>query len=512
MFEFDIKHIPQNESEYLEYKESGNKLPADVWKSVSAFANTEGGSIILGIKELKNHRGSERFVISGVADPNPIIEQFWTKASDKAFLSYNPVGNSNLQVHQSPEGLAVIQINVPSAPDVKRPVCLHGDNAQSYKRVGTADVKMNSDDVGILLSDRRTSMDEKPLPGYDLDDIDPVSVAQFQAEMRKNPKYETIASLPMDQFLRLVNVLVPQRDGSNRKALTAGGLLFFGKYQSIIQAFPRFQVEYYDKTDLLAETRYTDRVSTLTDMLNIWGFFQQSFPKLLASVKNTFRLDEQMKRIETGALLEVAIREALVNTLMHANYFQGEPITISNTLNYYDFLNPGKMLVTPEEFFSTLKSKARNSIISALFVRIGLGERSGTGGGLIVKSAMEARARLPEVETELGKTKLRIWKADYATSLDGIDLDKDSKNIIKVLSQHARLKKTEIRELTGMTRSKADLRLRTLVDAKIIEKHGQSRATYYTIPMTFIQAIAQIQQQSEVVRDVLRKNHQQNNK
>jgi predicted HTH transcriptional regulator len=354
--------------------------------------------------------------------------------------------------------------------------------------------------VGIIISNRRLKMDEVPLPEYDLEDIDRESVIEYQAELRKNPKYESYSNLPIEKFLPLMGAYVKRRDGSNKYALTAGGLLFFGKYASIIQAFKNYQLEYYDMGNPLANERYTDRVSTLTDMLNIWQFFRKTFPKLLASVKGAFRLDEQLKRIDIGASLEVAVREALVNSLMHANYFIGSPTIISNKLNYYEFKNPGKMLVNKTDFFTKLTSKPRNSIISSLFVFIGMGERSGTGGGLIIKSALDIKARLPELEEDETQTTLKIWKVDYADSIDGEALDGKAKSVIKALTKRPKMSKSEIMKATKLTRTETDNRLKLLVEKEIILRQGRGRGTFYVMPISPSQALAQLEQTSEDLR------------
>ena len=67
----------QAESNELEFKESLNKLPKDIWETYSAFANTHGGFIILGVKE-KPH-----ISITGVNNPDQIIRDLFNTANNK---------------------------------------------------------------------------------------------------------------------------------------------------------------------------------------------------------------------------------------------------------------------------------------------------------------------------------------------------------------------------------------------------------------------------------------------
>lgn len=63
------------ESQTLEFKEAAAGLPDDIWESYSAFANTEGGEIVLGVQENKT---THTFSIVGVANPSELIDTFWS--------------------------------------------------------------------------------------------------------------------------------------------------------------------------------------------------------------------------------------------------------------------------------------------------------------------------------------------------------------------------------------------------------------------------------------------------
>jgi len=359
---------------------------------------------------------------------------------------------------------------------------------------------MSTDEVTSLLSDRQMDNDTKVLEGYSFDNLDMDSVLDFQARIRNNFHFEQLANLPVEEFVRKIGAYASARDSSNNSFLTIGGLLFFGKYEAIVQRFPRFQLDYFDKGNSLSIQRYDDRVSTLTNRLNIWQFFNSVFPKIMATAKSKFELNDKMERVDDSNSLEVAVREALINTLMHANYYQGERTIITNYPNYYLFENPGEMLVTPREFFTTFTSKARNSLISSWFVMLGLGERAGTGGGIIIQTAEKIRSRVPEIHSSTKGTSLRIWKVDYADSLEGQTVDDKARMIVKAVTKNGMLSKAEIIRITALTRSEVDTRLRKLTSEKIIMRHGQSRGTKYSVPMTPSQAIAQLDQTSDLLK------------
>ena len=96
----------------------------------------------------------------------------------------------------------------------------------------------------------------------------------------------------------------------------------------------------------------------------------------------------QQIRLPIGDFDET-IREYLANCLAHADYIQGYPsVKIEAYDGWYRFLNPGKMLVSPEQFRIGGDSRPRNEVIMKLFRLIGVSDRQGGGGPLIFKSAL----------------------------------------------------------------------------------------------------------------------------
>lgn len=100
---------------------------------------------------------------------------------------------------------------------------------------------------------------------------------------------------------------------------TLGAILMLGKYNSIRELIPSFHLDYIDYRDTVE--RWSDRVASdepsLREM-NLYNFFSIVNDKLTATVKTTFSLGSDNVRIDKS--LEVSLREALVNTLVHADY------------------------------------------------------------------------------------------------------------------------------------------------------------------------------------------------
>jgi len=280
-------------------------------------------------------------------------------------------------------------------------------------------------------------------------------------------------------------------------------LLFFGENNAILHTFPNFQLDYFDKSN--PYQRWTDRISSIEGNLNIFSFYNKVINTISNTIPEPFKLNQDLSRVDTSGNMVIALREAILNMLMHADYYGSSPIVANVFINYYEFTNPGKMKISPKDFFTTNNSKTRNPIISKLFIQMGKGERAGHGGEKIYESAINNDYRVPIINTDNKQTKLKIWKVDYADSFSGEEISEREREILKcIVSNGSReLSHKQIEDETKLSRSIVSRTLSSLIEKGIIIKSGNARSTKYGILHTEEQLFAQLQVMPSILRKMI---------
>lgn len=496
------KKLPQ-ENERLEYKHSKSVFPKDAWETVSSFQNTKGGLLILGISENDKHQ----FNIEGVKNVQGVLDSFWAGINDELLCSFNGVTNDDITTTLT-HSKTIIEINIPRAPNSKLPVHMRNNIMNTYIRNGAVDAKASEDQIYSLKRMAERNNDTHVLKNYDIDDLDMNSIHDYKNLLIKRKRYSFYKDYSTNKFLKTIGVLSKDYENDGKIGLTEAGLLFFGKNNAIIHKFPNFQLEYYDKS-FPEQDRWTSRISSVESDLNIFSFYKKVEEILIAKTPGPFKLNKDGQRIDTMESMKVALREALINMLMHADYLGNSPLIINNYSNHYEFLNPGEMLIPENDFFTTTKTATRNPTISKLFVQIGLGERAGQGGETIFESAQSTDLKQPEIKTDLNGTQLKIWKVDYADSISGEKISERERKILKAINNNGSmpLSRREIIKKTKLSASITTRCINSLLTKKLIIRVGKSSATKYGLPISSKQIFAQLQTMPDIFRKMLNKNN-----
>lgn len=134
MLDFDNLEKYQ-ENNQIEAKTALGGFPHSIWETYSAFANTFGGVILLGVKE----SDTKNFIPVDLPDPEALIEEFWYNVKNPNVVSVNILKEEDVCVH-TVHGKHIVVINVPMAEPDDRPVFIENNPLKSYRRDGEGDV------------------------------------------------------------------------------------------------------------------------------------------------------------------------------------------------------------------------------------------------------------------------------------------------------------------------------------------------------------------------------------
>lgn len=466
-----------DENRHIEYKEcSKNELPKSIWETISSFANTDGGIIFLGVKECKK---THENIPVGVKDADKLKTDFLNLQGNVNKISKKVVSEENIEVF-CVKNKQVVAINVPKINFSDRPVYLNGNIQNAYVRENDSDRKVNKEELRFFLREADTILDSELLDNYGLDDLNLIDVTNYQVALQEVSGDLYNAESP-EKFLISMGLLEKDRSKYNGDyKLTKAALLLFGKYNSIVSVFPNFMLDFITK-DNKTTVDYSDRVLTSNEPgypNNIYSFFNVVWQKLSAIIKNGFHLKEN-KRIDMGEAFKRVIREALVNTLIHADYSSNRPVKVVAYNDYIEFDNPGDLRISSEKFIEGGLSLPRNPKIFSIFIKAKLGERTGSGGPRIYKTTKDLQLRTPEIRSNLDHTILTIWNVPLTEQVLK-ELPEKWRSTYKYMSEHLIASYGELKNLYKNSYEGHKI-LNEMVTDGYLEKTGTRKGTRYTI-------------------------------
>ena len=394
----------------LECKKAESTLPNSVWETYSSFANTDVCIILFGVEEhLKEIDFDKRFSFVSINNPDQRLKDFWNTVNSEK-VSSNILVDADVGTCVV-NGCTIMWIHVPQANYKQRPVYLNGNPVKgTFKRNHEGDYHCTEEEVKAMLRDASDSgNDGGLLTGYTMDDIDMNSLRSYRIEFEhRNPDHVWNGE---DDLTFLKNMGGYSVDRTTGKGwLTAAGLLMFGKGLAVRERFDNIRMDYLDESNLLPGSRWSDRL-TYDGMWenNLYNFMRQVTPKLVSGIKRPFRL-EGMVRIDDTPVHR-AIREAIVNMMIHSDYLITGVLKIIKTDKGFEFSNPGNLKLPVQAIYEGGHSVARNPRIQTMFRMIGYGDNIGSGFPTILSAWGEENWRKPDLKQneELHQVDLKLW-------------------------------------------------------------------------------------------------------
>ncbi len=377
-------------------KDKKGALPKDVWETYSAFANTGGGNLFLGVKE----KNDGSFELAGIAEPQKVLDELWTCLNNPQKVSGNILRERWVNV-LTIEAKHIIHIHVPQAPRKQKPVFIKGNPLTgTYKRFNSADLLQGEEVVRRMLAEQvEESRDAEILKGYGIDDLAIESFNAYrQLYVNRQPDHPWNQGDAQD-FLYNIGAWGKDRE-SGHSGLTRAGLLMFGHFRAIREAYPNYMLDYQERPEAKTEARWVDRLTSDGSWSgNLFDFYRPVIRKLTVDLKVPFQLEGDQRQDDT--LVHKALREALVNTLVHAIYTGRASILVVKRPDMFGFRNPGLMRVPVDIAISGGDSDCRNRLIQDMFRFIGLGENAGSGLPKIYQGWSSQDWRAPVLKEKL---------------------------------------------------------------------------------------------------------------
>ncbi|MCB9473185.1 MAG: putative DNA binding domain-containing protein [Candidatus Delongbacteria bacterium] len=433
-----VEILKYPEGKTLEFKRDLSS-PDAVMKAIVAFANTAGGTLLIGVEDRTRH-------VRGVSDPLDLEERAANLISDRIMprlvpeieiISWRRTHVLALQVH----------------PSQSRPHYLakEGPVGGVYVRVGSTNRRADAELIEEMRRFARgEGFDEQPMPGLDPEVLDFRAASESFAPFRDLGRREL-------ETLRLVT----QYQGS--KVPTVGGMLLFGKDRE--RHFPDAWIQAgrfagIDKTHIL------DRVEI------------RSMP--VRAVEEAIHFVEKhawhgaeigaVRRTDRWTLPPEAVRESVINAVVHTDYAQrGAPIRLSIFDDRLEVENPGLLPfgLTIEDLPHGI-SKLRNRVIGRTFHALGLVEQWGSGIQRMTATCQAAGLAAPIFEELATRFRVTI----HTTRIGPLAIDETDQAILQLLGHGNGQATSAVAMSIGLSTRATRTRLARMVGRGLVREIG----------------------------------------
>lgn len=485
----DIENILQsNETVNLEVKEAAKGLPNSIWETYSSFANTFGGTIILGIAEDKI---SKKFILKGVVDPQKMLSDIWSTLNNKQKISSNILLENHIYELKHND-VSLIVMEIPRADRHDKPVYVGQDMFRgTYRRNHEGDYLCEVSEVKDMLRDQgEAPQDALILHNLSNGDLNQESIRRYRVMFNNLKPNHTWSKLDDEEFL--LKIGASRKDQTDGKVHpTLGGLIFFGDFSMITNELPNYFLDYREHRNDFS--RWSDRVCSSDGNWsgNIFDFYFRIIDRLTSDIKRPFGLDFKLQRIEDTPMHR-CLRECLANSLIHADYYGKRGIVIEKDQQKISFSNPGTFRIGIEEAIAGGISDARNGKIFNMFSLINVGERSGTGLCDVYKiwetNGFGAPVIIESVDPDRITITLNVQNDGNLDGNDGnldgnvnVSLTKHEKLILSILAVDPKLTAEKIASQIGISKPSVERALRSLKNKGKVARKGATRGYWVVL-------------------------------
>jgi len=424
------------ESETVEYK---SVVIDDIKKSVIAFANSGGGMIYVGVKD--------EGVVAGLSDVDSDMLAINNMLRDGIKPDVTMFAHCYIEKFSDKK---IIRINIQRGAD--RPYYLVGKGLRPegvYVRYGAASVP--STDTAIRKMIRETDGDS------------------FE-KLRSMEQNLTFTSAKIEFVKRKVKFGVSQ--------MVTFGIINFDKiYTNLALLFSEQCVHtiktviFQDTTQLVFKDRHEFSGSLFKQINDVYNYLD-------LNNKTTATFDKLL-RIDSRDYPETALREALMNAVVHREYSTSGSILIKIFSNRIEFISPGGLVngIEVEDILSGY-SACRNSTLADVFYRLQFIEAYGTG---IMKIFEAYKTSLTQPKIEVTPNVFKMILPNLNTVPVVIETLKQGESVMRFVNENGSINRKQAERLLGVSQTAAGKVLRILVEQNKLAREGLSRNVRYFV-------------------------------
>ena len=418
--------IIMRETRILEFKET---ITNTFLKTVSAFSNYNGGTILFGVDDDGN--------VKGLSD----VKQACLDIENKINDSISPQPNYTLEIQNDDQ---TIKLTVKGG--LQKPYLY---KAKAYKRNDTATIEVDTLEFSrLVLEGKNISFEELPCKDQKL---------SFEILHRKLKENIQIETFNLDT-LKTLNLYDNVKGFNN-----AAGLLADKNH------FPGIDIVKFGENISIIQKRETfENISVL-----------DAYEKALTVFRDYYQY-EVIKGVERKIIEkipEAVFREAIANALIHRVWDIDSYIRVSLFDDRIEIVSPGGLPVgiTAEEYLSGKLSVLRNRNLANVFYRLRFVEIFGTG---IIRIKQLYAESLRKPDFEVSENAIKIVLPIFETN---VNLTEDEKVIYKFLSKTMLKPISEIAPYVPFGKSKTTQLLKTMGEKGVVAVEGKGRGTKYII-------------------------------
>jgi ATP-dependent DNA helicase RecG len=489
----DLLRRTKTDLRHVEAKRARAGLPQRLWETLSAFANTPGGGvIILGLDERTN------FDAVGVEDPRKVLQDLGSMTAEM-----EPRLSPVIDIKEI-DGQSLIVAEVPELLPTQKP-CYYraaGYANGAFVRVAEGDRKLTSYEVQLMLSSRgQPQDDQEPVREAKRTDLDDALLTAFLRHVReRRPRFRSASD---ERIMQSLKILVRHSDDVDHWVPSIAGLLVFGTEPQSFLPQIAILVTAYPGRDIGEPGPHSER---MLDDARIEG----PIAGMVAEALSVMRRNLRRPRIATGAtriseseIPTAALSEALVNALVHrdlSHSSRGTAVQVQLFADRVVIFNPGGLFgpVSVDTLGRSGVTSARNATLMQLLedaVMPGTGEaiveHRGTGIPVMIQSLRSADMAPPRFEDEISTFSVIFplhslidpqtlaWLSGLGKAAEG--LSRDQRNALALMRSGEAMSNSRYRQISDADSRVASRELSDLVTRGLAEVTGAGRYTEYLL-------------------------------